>query len=102
MITASQAKGLRHGQLVYLKGEWDSDGKPSRARVTGKVQTWKTRPSDFKVPIKRGLYDSGYLTPDNANRFTLTEPPRKKPVRKIKKPFTPRTPRPYYPQYGYR
>jgi len=100
MITANQAKGLRHGQYVYLVGEYDSTGHPSKARVSGKVQTWKTRPSDFKVPLKRGLYDTGYLTPGNANRFTLTEPPSRKPAKKL--PRTLRTPRSYYPQYGIR
>ena len=101
-ISVNQARSLRHGQLVYLIGEWDSDGKPTRARVTGKVQTWKTRPDDFRVPIKRGLYDSGYLTPSNAGRFTLTEPPYRKPVKKLPGSRALRTPRPYYPQYGIR
>jgi len=100
MITASQAKGLRHGQYVYLVGQYDSNGQPSKARVSGKVQTWKTRPNDFKVPLKRGLYDTGYLPPSNADRFTLTEPSPRKPTKKI--PPARRTPRPYYPQYGIR
>ena len=100
MITVAQAKALRHGQTVWLNDAWDANGEPSHARVSGKVQLWKTRPSDFKVPVKRGLYDSGYITPDNASRFTLTKPKAKKPTKK--KPFVPRTPRPYYPQYGYR
>jgi len=100
MISVSQAKNLRPGQLVYLVNSWDSDGKPSRAKVNGRVQTWKTRPNDFKVPLKRGLYDTGYLTPSNADRFTLTEPPSKKPSKKL--PAARRTPRPYYPQYGIR
>ena len=85
MITVAQAKGLRYGQLVYLVGEWDSDGKPSRAKVTGRVQTWKTRPNDFRVPLKRGLYDTGQLTPSNASRFTLTEPPPRKPVKRLRR-----------------
>lgn len=85
MITANQAKGLRYSQYVYLIGEYDSDGQPSKAKVSGKVQTWKTRPNDFKVPLKRGLYDTGYLTPSNANNFTLTVPASRKPVRKLRR-----------------
>lgn len=100
MITVAQAKKLRHGQIVWLKDTWDSSGEPSHARVSGKVQLWKTRPKDFKVPVKRGLYDSGYITPDNASRFTLTKPASKKPAKKLPKVL--RTPRPYYPQYGIR
>ena len=75
----SEAKSLRHGQLVYIKGLYNSDGTAARARVTGKVKTWKTRPSDVEVPIKRGMYDSGYVTSRNLDRFTLTEPARVRP-----------------------
>ena len=74
----SEAKALRHGQTVYLTDHFDSTGRASKARVSGKVQTWKTRPNEVKVPVKRGLYDSGYITERTLDRFTLTEPaPRK-------------------------
>lgn len=103
MITVAQAKKLRHGQTIWLKDAWDSNGTAAHCRVSGKVQLWKTRPNDFKVPVKRGLYDNGYITPDNAVRFSLIQPSSKKPTKVIgKRPFVPRTPRPYYPQYGIR
>lgn len=85
MIWTAQAKALRHGQTIYFIGEYDSNGQASKARVTGKVITWKTRPNDYRVPIKRGLYDSGYLTPSNAERFTLTEPAPRKPKRLLRR-----------------
>lgn len=84
MITVSQAKRLRHGQTVWLKDGWDSDGTAAHCRVMGKVQLWKTRPNDFKVPVKRGLYDSGYITPSNASRFTLTQPASRKPKKMLR------------------
>jgi hypothetical protein len=71
-------KNLRHGQTIYIKGEYNADGTAMRVRVNGKTQLWKTRPADFKVPVKRGLYEHGYITPRNAKRFTLTEPASKK------------------------
>ncbi len=43
--------------------------KVVRCRRNGKTKTWKTRPDHFKVPVKRGLYECGYLTHDNANGF---------------------------------
>lgn len=76
MITVQQAKKLRHHQTVYIIGEYNADGTAMRVRVTGKVQLWKTRPSDFKVPVKRGLYENGYIEPWNAKSFSLREPAR--------------------------
>ena len=64
-ITIEQAKNLKVGQTVYLIGFYNSDGTAQRYRVTGKVKTWKTRPNEFKVPVKRGLYEHGYITPEN-------------------------------------
>jgi hypothetical protein len=37
------------------------NGTTYRARQSGEVKTWKTRPDDFKVPVKYGLYASFYI-----------------------------------------
>jgi len=34
-------------------------------RKNGKVKTWKTRPNDFRVPVKFGLRDFGQVDQDN-------------------------------------
>ena len=31
-------------------------------RRNGKTQTWKTRPEEFRVPVKHGLYSYGQIT----------------------------------------
>ena len=41
-----------------------SDGM--RVRVNGKCKTWKTRPNDFCLPVKHGLYTYGYIDQNNA------------------------------------
>lgn len=41
------------------------------ARRNGKTQVWKTRPDEFRVPVKHGLYDYGEITQDNASDFHL-------------------------------
>ena len=46
-----------------------TDCKPINWRANGKCQTWKTRPDEFKLPIKHGLYDYDYLTHENAHLF---------------------------------
>lgn len=73
-LSIAQAKGLKYGQTVRMIGWYDSDGSPSQCRVSGKVQTWKTRPDDFRVPIKRGLYENGEIVPSNIGTFTLDYP----------------------------
>lgn len=42
----------------------NADGSPSRCRKTGKIHLWKTRPGQFRQPVKYGL-QGFYLTPEN-------------------------------------
>lgn len=51
--------GPRGGVTVKIE-EW---------RRNGATITWKTRPAEFSVPIKFGLYNYSYLTNDNADEF---------------------------------
>jgi hypothetical protein len=41
-------------------------------------------PYRVKVPVKRGLYDSGYITEGNLGDFTTTEPSPKKPAKALR------------------
>lgn len=45
--------------------ERNADGTPVKCRKTGQLKTWKTRPHDFRQPVKYGLKHSFYLTPAN-------------------------------------
>ena len=38
-------------------------------RRSGRTQTWKTRPGEFRVPVKYGMYQSGEITERNADGF---------------------------------
>lgn len=69
MITTEQAKSAKYGNIFLMKDETNADGSPVRWRVNGKVQTWKTRPNEFKVPVKHGLYDYSYVTEMNLHLF---------------------------------
>ena len=42
-------------------------------RRNGATKTWKTRPNEFSVPIKYGLYQYSYLTQDNAEQFHVAD-----------------------------
>jgi hypothetical protein len=80
MITKEQAMALRHGQELHF-GVCKSTTGPRggvkvtqvRVRVSGQCQTWKTRPEDFRVPVKHGLYSNGEIVPSNAAQFHLTD-----------------------------
>jgi hypothetical protein len=43
---------LRPGQEIWFRSAW---GDARRARVTGRVKTWKRTPGRFEFPIKYGL-----------------------------------------------
>jgi hypothetical protein len=73
VITKDEALSLRSGQVLFHRKLRNRDGTALRGKVTGKVQSWKTRPDDFKVPMKHGLKDHFYLTPSNASDW-CTEP----------------------------
>lgn len=45
------------------------DGSPLRVRRTGKNKIWKTRPNEFKIPVKYGLYESTYITQENFTQW---------------------------------
>lgn len=70
-ITLQQAKELRYGDQVHHISATNADGTPQRFRVSGKPKTWKTRPNNVRVPIKRGMYENGYLDHDNIKEFNL-------------------------------
>lgn len=73
MITREQALQLKHGDILYHIAHVNADGSPARWRVTGKVQTWKTRPDHFKIPVKNGLRHYSYVTHDEAHLVCLDE-----------------------------
>ena len=63
MITKQIAITARNFEHVSVKNK---DGTPARCRAMGKCKVWKTRPDEFKLPVKHGLYDSFYITMENA------------------------------------
>jgi hypothetical protein len=73
MITREQALQIGWGETIYAIGCANADGTPQRWRKNGKVKTWKTRPNDFSMPIKRGLREYYYLDNSTMDLFTLDE-----------------------------
>jgi hypothetical protein len=70
MVTKEQAMtATRFKQVARYDGKTCSNNW----RASGKCKTWKTRPEEFKLPIKFGLYESSYLTHENCNLFEVEE-----------------------------
>jgi len=61
-----------------------SDGRTAiGVRRNGSTKTWKTRPGEFRIPVKYGMYEYFYITDKNADEWTTTEPePLPKPEKK--------------------
>lgn len=68
MITKQQAMTEREFHHTTAK---NADGTPLRCRANGKCKTWKTRPDEFRLPVKYGLKQCFYITEDNANEWNI-------------------------------
>lgn len=66
MITKEIAMTATYRQEFHHISYLNSDGSPMRCRVNGACKTWKTRPAEFRLPVKHGLRQCFYITQDNA------------------------------------
>lgn len=79
MVTKFQAAEFHHGTELHYTGKHDCARhvgprggvtvRITSVRVSGRCQTWKTRPDEFRVPVKYGMYESSELTHRNAADF---------------------------------
>lgn len=68
MITKEQAMTERNFEHTTVK---NADGSALRCRANGKCKTWKTRPNEFKLPVKHGLFNYFYIDQDNAEEWEV-------------------------------
>lgn len=71
MVTKDEAMVASNFTFKIQNPNHKAYGQLRNCRRSGKTQIWKTRPNDFKVPVKYGLYESFYITQDNADQFTV-------------------------------
>ncbi len=58
-----QAKLLSYGDHVYHKTLTNADGKtPMCFKVNGNPKVWKRDLDRIRIPLKRGLYETGEAT----------------------------------------
>lgn len=71
MLTKQIAVTLRHGQILNHVTRTNKKGEPLHCRVNGVCKVWKTKPDEFQLPVKAGLYEYGYITAENAADWTI-------------------------------
>jgi hypothetical protein len=80
-MTKEQAMNCHHGQEIHYTGRHQCTrtvgprgGETltiTRVRPSGRCQTWKTRPTAFRLPVKYGMYEHGEITHGNCDDFHL-------------------------------
>ena len=58
-LTAAEFLSLpsHRGEFLFAA----NDGTVRRVRASGALKTWKTRPGDFRLPVKYGMYESSAI-----------------------------------------
>ena len=80
MVTKEQletASTDRFGQLNFHYGKCSKTVGPrggvtenvTRYRKSGMLKTWKTRPNDFRMPVKYGMRNHYYIDQGNCDQF---------------------------------
>jgi hypothetical protein len=49
----------------------NADGTPVRCRKNGQLKLWKTRPTEFRLPVKYGLREYFYITEFNSGDWVV-------------------------------
>ena len=69
-VTKFVCMSAHYNQEFYSRLERTRTGFPLRVRVSGKCKTWRSRPNEFRLPVKFGLNQSLYITHDNAGEYS--------------------------------
>ena len=70
-MNLAEVKALTYRDNVEHVTATNADGSPLRARVNGKVKTWKRDANRVQVPMKHGLYNCFYIDADNMAYWNL-------------------------------
>ncbi len=68
LVNRTNALTAQNFEHITLKSK---RGEPVKCRRNGKTKTWKTRPNEFKIPVKYGLYEYFYITENNCHEWNI-------------------------------
>ena len=69
MITKEQALTLSEFHFRISNPRNPHRGEWRHCRRSGQTKTWKRDAERFQIPVKYGLYESFYITNENASEF---------------------------------
>lgn len=58
---------IQEGNVFWSRTLTNADGSPLRVRRNGRLKTWKTRPGQYRLPVKYGLKTGTYITEENSS-----------------------------------
>ncbi len=73
MVAVTREVALYHQGTFHHVHLKNADDTPVRCRANGVCKTWKTRPKDYRLPVKHGLRECFYITPVNNMDWEVTE-----------------------------
>jgi hypothetical protein len=76
MVTKEQAMTctyFREVQETSINPPLNTHTKKVKWRANGKCQIWKTRPEEFRLPVKRGLNQFSYIDHTNCHLLEVDE-----------------------------
>jgi hypothetical protein len=76
-VTKSIAMRAPYGRIFYhqtLKQGPKGHRTALRVRVSGKCKTWVRRATEFRLPVKFGLYESWAITHENCHEWLTSDP----------------------------
>jgi hypothetical protein len=73
MVTKETAINLKYRTILEHKVLLNADGTPMRVRVNGKCKVWKTRPEEFRLPVKHALNYCFYITEKVKDEWRVSE-----------------------------
>ena len=69
VVVASPVRlnNIQESQTFWSRTLTNADGSPLRVRRNGRLKTWKTRPGQYRLPVKYGLKTGAYITEENSS-----------------------------------
>lgn len=73
MVTKEELANKHGAGVLFHMTKTDAIDNPMQARLNGKIQTWVTRPTEFRQPMKYGLFTYFDITHETAHQWKLME-----------------------------
>lgn len=70
-LTKELAISVPIGTVFHYSHGTSKGARVERWRKSGQTKVWKTRPDEWRMPVKHGMYSNSYITEVEAEHFHL-------------------------------